>query len=234
MLDEHSQISVPELPDIGVYADHADPTRYYAVPKAPRVARDESGQLALSLLLYGRGKGPDLQLMGGQVMVTLTLGLTGAERQTLIRALELPLTRDLAQGAPAPRVTLLSPDWLAGEAVADLMPGLMLRGQPSLMAANECVLSADLDGQRAGELQTAWKAGLPNARLTYDLTISAAVVEEQQSSTVAAQSSPASASASGARYTVHATRSVHAPLCLQGPLLVTPADLQGSLQITSF
>lgn len=245
MLEEHRSFAVPDTPGLRIYPDHADPTRFYAVPAAPRVARDEQGRPALSLLVYGRGHGPQLNLLGGQVLLTLTLALTDAERRALTDALERPLNLNLPQHAPPVRVTLVSPEWLSGQVKAELMPGLTLSGTPSLMAANECVLSADLTPEQATEVQRAWKQGLPDARLSYDLTFSAAQVgdtEEDRSGTVytstadaAFQSDRSSTSTSSrSSFSSQTTRTARASLHLQGPLGLSRSELEGGLQVTSF
>jgi hypothetical protein len=245
MLEEHRSFAVPDTPGLRVYPDHADATRFYAVPAAPRVARDEQGRPTLSLLVYGRGNGPHLNLLGGQVLLTLTLALTAAERRALTDALERPLNRNLPPHVPPVRVTLVSPEWLDGQVKAELLPGLTLSGTPSLMAANECVLSADLTPERATEVQRAWKQGLPDARLSYDLSFSAAQVgdtEEDRSGTAytgtadtAFQSDRSSASASfRTSFSAQTTRTARASLHLQGPLGLSRSDLEGGLQVTSF
>lgn len=234
MLSEQDSFTLPEVPGVRVYPDHADHTRFYAVPEAPRVARDEQGRPALSLLVFGRGSGPNLKVLGGQVLLTLTLALTDAERQALTAALEQPLNRDLPRDAPPVRVTLLSPEWLEGQVTAHLLPGLDLTGQPSLMAANECVLSANLTGEQATELQRAWKHGLPDAQLTYDVTVPAAEVEEHRASTSHTSTEPPYAATSTSSFAARSTRTVSAALHLQGPLNLSQSDLQGGLQVTGF
>lgn len=245
MLEEHRSFAVPDVPGLRVYPDHVVPTRFYAVPDAPRVARDEQGRPALSLLVYGRGSGPQLRLLGGQVLLTLTLALTAAERNTLTGALERPLNLNLPKDAPPVQITLVSPDWLDGKVQAELLPGLILTGTPSLMAANECVLSADLTPEAAPAVQHAWKQGLPDARLSYDLSFSAAQVGGSQEDRGSAAytgflgnpvSNPGSdhAASSRASFTSQTTRTVRASLHLEGPLGLSRGDLEGGLQVTAF
>ncbi|MVN86455.1 hypothetical protein GO986_06720 [Deinococcus sp. HMF7620] len=230
MLDQNNLLRVPDVPGVQVYADHADPTRFYAIPDAPRVARNDNGTPALSLLAYGRGSGPDLQLLGGQVQLTLTLALTGSERQTLTAALEESLNRHQPREAPPVRVTLLSPEWLTGQVHADLLPGLTLTGHPSLMAANECVLSATLTPQQATDLQRAWAKGLPDARLRYEVTTPAAQTEVSHKASTSAEP----LRTFSVSFTARTTRTLSTSLCLEGPLSVSPSELQGALQVTSF
>jgi hypothetical protein len=244
MLDTHCSFAVPETPGLRVYPDHADPTRFYAVPDAPRVARDGQGRPALSLLVYGRGSGPQLKLLGGQILLTLTLALTDTERTALTQALERPLNLKLPKDAPPVHVTLVSPDWLAGKVQAELLPGLILTGTPSLMAANECVLSADLTPEAAPAVQQAWKQGLPDARLSYDLSFSAAQVEgtEDRGSTAYTSSlgdavgdpDQTNSSSFSASFTSQTARTARASLRLEGPLGLSRSDLNGSLQVTAF
>ncbi|THF66797.1 hypothetical protein E7T06_20260 [Deinococcus sp. Arct2-2] len=244
MLDTHHSFAVPETPGLRVYPDHADPTRFYAVPDTPRVARDEQGRSALSLLVYGRGSGPQLKLLGGQILLTLTLALTDTERKALTQALERLLNLKLPRDASPVHVTLVSPDWLDGKVQAELLPGLILTGTPSLMAANECVLSADLTPEAALAVQQAWKQGLPEARLSYDLSFSAAQVETAQdrdsmaytSSLGDAVSDPnqTNSSSFSTSFTSQTTRTARASLRLEGPLGLSRSDLDGSLQVTAF
>lgn len=234
MLAEQPSFTLPGVPGVRVYPDHADRTRFYAVPESPRITRDEQGRPALSLLLFGRGSGPNLKVLGGQVLLTLTLALTDAERQALTAALAEPLNRKRPRDAPPVPVTLLSPEWLEGQVTAQLLPGLVLHGQPSLLAANECVLSAHLTEAEATDLRRAWQQGLPEAHLTYDVTVPAAQVEERRASTSYAAAEPPSSATSTSSFAAQTTRTVRATLRLTGPLGVSRIDLQGGLQVTGF
>ena len=77
----------------------------------PTAARREIGPLRAKVLTHERHR------RGAERRARGELGAGGVEK-----VLELPLNRDLPQGAPAVRVTLLSPEWLGGEGIADLMP----------------------------------------------------------------------------------------------------------------
>lgn len=229
MLDPSAPSHVPEVPGVTVYPDHDDPMRFYAVPDHPRIARDERGRPQLSLLVYGRGQGAAMKPLGGQLTLTVTLALSGAERERLASVLE----ERLMDASLPPGVTLVSPEWLDGEVYAHLAEGVDVTGQPSLMGANEGVLSLNLTPEGAQSLRRAWEDGLPGATLRYQLTTRAA--EREEASAAVGQSAYDDSSRSFVQTSarVRTTRATHLPLTLEGPLGLSGGELQGSLQVTS-
>lgn len=220
MLDPAAPLHLLEVPGVTVYADHADPARFYVLAATPRVARDARGQPLLNLLVYGHGRAEAHRPLGGQVTLSLTLALSPAEHEHLTAALDARLA---AAGLPA-GVTLVSPDWQAGEAHAHLLPGADLTGQPSLMGANECVLSASLNAEGAAQARRAWEQGLPAATVRYEVQIRAARHARMNFSAVQA----------GAQMTadVNAVHAATLHLTLEGPLSLSPGELRAHLQIT--
>lgn|GEM_PF-3554829 len=230
MLLTRQQFSVPDVPHVRIYPDHADPARYYAMPDAPRVARDTHGKPEASLLLFGRGTGADMRVLGGQCTLTVTLALDADERDTLIEALQK--RRD---GAPvAPPIMVVNPDWLGGNVTVTLTRSVQLTGQPSQIAGNACVLSASLTAEQASELHAAWQRGLPDASVRYDVIFAAA-----DASTVAytrddTDSNETFRAHTALRFEERATRAATSTATVQGPPGLTPEDLAGAMQITRF
>jgi len=163
MLDPSRKKTVSLPRRVHVYPDCTSAARFYAVPAEPRVVRDADGWPRASLTLFERGEGAARKIAGGGVMLTVSLGFTRAERSSLRGRLA-----DEGTGAPeAEDVVVVSPDWTEGEVTAELTAGVRLRGRPSMVGENECVLASDLSPDGARALRRAWLAGLPDARICY-------------------------------------------------------------------
>lgn len=251
MLDPGGRFTVDELPNVDIYPDHDSPTRFYAVPTAPRVAVDDAGKPQISLLIYGKGQGAARQLLGGQITLTTMLGLTEAERRTLPAALARRLaaastpdpkaqSAGLPSGADSPalpdssRIEVLSPDWQDGEVEARLTAAVKLDGKPSLMSANTCVMMASFSADQVRAVQQAWDDGLPDAVVTYRLRTQAA----ESASASGTMADAAHASTSGqyrgwmrdASFSAIATHAVPHSMIFQGPLALSQSDLTDSCQ----
>jgi hypothetical protein len=246
MLNPASHFRVDEVPGVDVYADHAAPGRFYAIPTKPRVALDDAGRPQISLLLYGRGQGPSWQPAGGQVLLTTTLGLTADEQRRLRAALAQRLANQAiasGPGGPAGRAAvpdaagleISSPDWQAGEVKATLVDGVELAGRPSLGSANECAMMATLAADSALRLRQAWNDGLREARIAYRLQVVAS-----ETSTLATQAGglgsvdvPGLDSRWARRVAVQSTVTSAIPyeLTIEGPLGMSVEDLRQRVQM---
>lgn len=249
MLVAADRFRIGALPDVDVYPDHAAPARFYAVPRSPRLATDANGRPQMSLLLYGRGQGAQRQLLGAQVMLTTSLGLVDAEHRTLRAALVERLTEHAmaalpasiqapTTGAAAPdpsSVEIFSPDWQSGVVTVRLTADIQLAGKPSLVGANECALSANLDADQAQALQRAWDAGLPDARITYQVQVTA--VDTNSTAASVAVSGAAQGAGLASRWTGRVgvqsvqTSAVALQMTLDGPMPLSTTDLSKTVQV---
>lgn len=176
MLDPTGRFTLPELPGVLVFPDDRLETGFYAIPEVPRVAVDDGGAPQISLMLYGRKKGAELEITGGLLALTTTLQLTPAEEETLRRAMPRKLAElhPPAPDAPPPVPQRLSPEWLEAEVMVRLIPGLELQGKPSMTGTNVCSFQLKLAAGQAKELEKAWKGGLRDAAASYRLAVRAA------------------------------------------------------------
>lgn len=208
MLNPAGRFALPELPGVLLFPDDRLETGFYAIPEVPRIAVDDGGAPQISLMLYGRKKGTELEVTGGLLALTTTLQLTAAEEETLRRAM--------------PGKQRLSPEWLEAEVKVRLLSGLELEGKPSMSGANACSFQLKLTADQAKDLQKAWKGGLRDAAASYRLAIRAA---PRAGSTFEMRSAAKAASHRGIQqetssYSVQSTTTQAAPLplTLEGPL----------------
>ena len=172
MIDLLKSIELSDLPDILVFSDDRMPGAYYAFPESPRLAGCEHGKAQLRLMLYGVRTGEAFEPMTGFVSCTTTLALTLEENDRIRTDLEKHLAGSAAQGSTVPSLRLLNPDWREGRVELRLTPELRLTGRPSLFGANQCSFSRSLEGIQLGEFVTAWRSGLNDALITYELGMS--------------------------------------------------------------
>jgi hypothetical protein len=226
MLDPTRRFTLPELPGVLVFPDDHLETGFYAIPEVPRVAVDDGGTPQISLMLYGRKKGTELEVTGGLLALTTTLRLTPAEEETLRRAMPQKLAElhPPAPDAPPPVPQRLSPEWLEAEVKVQLIPGLELQGKPSMTGTNVCSFQSKLTADQAKDLQKAWKDGLRDAKTSYRLAVRAAPRAGSTYEMTSQLSSQVSsfdgilreASSLGVHSTT--TQSAPLPLTLAGPL----------------
>jgi hypothetical protein len=232
MLDPASEFTLSDLPGITLYADHESVRQFYAVPKAPRVAVDESGKPLIGLLLYQRGKGPQAKPGGGQFSLTTDLDLSAAERKALQIALSARLASlPLAATDKAPEV--VSPDWLAGSVELRLTDHIKASGTPSMSGTNRCTFSLTLDAESASKLRDAWDDGLPGATITYVTQVNAA-----QSSSAAAKAADILGKAGllsqhNVDIHINKTEAVRHALTVQGPVPFSGNALKDYLTIVN-
>lgn len=173
MIDLSTSLNFEELPGIVAYPDDRIPGAFYALPRSPRLARSQDGKAQLSLVLYGTRVEETFEPTGGLVSCTATLALTVEEENRLREALEEYLVeRAEAERNVAPPLRFLGPDWRKGRVELRLTPWLRLSGQPAMFGANQCSISHSLDADQARELEKAWRAGLKDALIVYDLETS--------------------------------------------------------------
>ena len=174
MLDLRNPVPLPELPDVIVYRDDGEPARFYALPRRPRFAVDETGVPLVKLLVYGQGDGADFQAVGGIVSLTVAMQLTPEEERQVLASLSTELAgRGPAAGAPSPELAGIN--WLDGDVTVTIVPEMNLVGKPSLFAANACALSANLDAVTVRRVLGAWTEGLPDGFVNYRLATRARV-----------------------------------------------------------
>ncbi len=149
-------LPISGYPDLLVYPDVQDATRFYAFAARPRVARDDSGVPLINLVLFGKKSGDQMMLSGGQFSATFDLAITPVERTTIERQL---------QGS------VIYPEWLNATMTLDLCEGVSIPGTPSLVGSNECVVAATLSASQATVLRDEWSHGLPQVRVCYEVTM---------------------------------------------------------------
>lgn len=236
MVDPTGPLPLPVLPEFVVYADHADPARFYAAPRSPRLALDDTGRPQIGLLLYGHKQGAQRQLKGGQCTLTTELTLRENERAAIAHALVGRPAQVLGCGPQeAPPPEILSFTWLDGTVEVQLAEGVIATGKPSLAGTNQCALMASLSSTQAEALQEAWEDGLPKAWLRYTMRVPAAhsATTSGQASDERTTTAPGRASRAGASWSarVTATETVPHELVFEGPLRLTPDQRRGGIQV---
>lgn len=193
MLSFFDSITVPGLEKVTVYRDDEDAYRFYVMPSTPRIARDDSGELLLQLLIYARNvdtlPADQLEAQRGWIAASVELRLTPEEDQA-VRA----YLRDLVNAGRhrwyglffrldlsprEPKITL-PPEWIAGDVSISLpTPGgtsTVATSKPSLISTNVATLAGDLSQDSSELLRRAvLSGGLPMAVNYTDLTFVARI-----------------------------------------------------------
>jgi hypothetical protein len=206
MLDATSPIPLAGIPGVQVYADLDDPRRVHVVPLRPSLAPGQDGRPEVSLLVYKR-RG---SLAGGQLYATVELALRPEQERALHAALDQP-------DAP---VTLVPPEWLAGQ-VTITIAGRDAGGRSSLIGANRCALAVALDGTAAAALVRHWPGAAAEATVRYDVELQAGVRGHAEKR----------ADAGSRRIAVSRTGPAPLSLTLTGPLAPDPTALADTLQV---
>lgn len=239
MLDPSRSFTILAFPRVTIYPDHASPTRFYPIPAAPGIARDDQGTPQISLLLYGR-QGTRTEITGGQLTLTTTLALGDDERERLRQALADQLFGEPSRPTTAPGqsarpgIELVSPDWRAGLVEVRLPGPVVLSGTPSLMNANTCVLMANLTAGEAQALKDAWADGLPGAIVAYRLeTVAAASRQAREETRTAAETEEDGTTRRrrhDQRFHADVTQSVPYQIARTGPLTLSREARENGLQ----
>lgn len=165
MLDPHQPVALPGIP-VRAFRDDRRPQAFYLAPAAPGVARDEYGQPAVNLTVYGRQVSGRFEAQGGVFTLTTELQVDRAAEQRARAALSQWLA---GESDDAPPVEILAIEWLTGEVTVRLTDSLALSGRPSLTAPNSCAFNERIGREVIGALVEAWRGGLPNGRIEYAL-----------------------------------------------------------------
>lgn len=173
MLDPTREVAVSSGCGARVFADDEAPGVFYALPIRPGVAV-EDGHPVLRLLLVRQHRGHDAAPTRATLSLTTQFSLTSSQLDEVASE----VTRRLAQGPPRPTPALvIAPvEWVRGEVRVSLLAEAwaQLQGTPSLIGRNECALAMTVGPDEAKTLAGAWHAGLPDARVAYDMVARAA------------------------------------------------------------
>lgn len=239
MLDPENSFTLDNAPQVIIYGDAREKTRFYGIPAAPRIAGDNQGKPLISLSIYGKRQGSSVQPLGGQFIVTTTLALTQNEQREIVNA----LTRRLAQEAkekkvPPPQPSLLSPEWREGTVEVRLTNHLSVSGKPSMIGANECALNLNLSADDAKELQQVWSEGLPDALIIYQVEVnvarSSSATFDTDSTKQTYEPGYSSQASSGSTIHVNMTEADRQPMTIQGPVPLSQDELNAQLQSITF
>src|SRR4029453_84678 len=116
MLDPDNVITLPALPDILVFRDHESSSSFFAISAKPRLARDETGEKQISLLMYGKRSEGKFNPTGGILALSVSLGLWTDEEETLMAELKRYLIANSPAdpSVPPPTPILLGFPWVDG------------------------------------------------------------------------------------------------------------------------
>lgn len=166
-----------EVHGLTVYRDYNDKSRFYYLPKSPRLAMD-GGQPMFQLLLYRDVAESEAEsAAGGFLTMTTDLGVPSATLQETARELS---SRFGVQAllAPVPvkggsvRVTALDSAAAGGEAGAEprFVESLIASGMPSLYGEQRAVFTAELSRKGAALMKAAIQGdGATPVVLVYEL-----------------------------------------------------------------
>jgi len=219
MQDQARSFMLPEWPGIVIFPDQADGTRFYAFPLQPRVARDESGEPLINLMVYGRKVDGRLSVSGGQFTITVDLELLPRERAGLESQLQ---------------ANVVHPDWSQGEVTVKLLPDLSVSGTPSMMGANQCTLMASLSAAQAEQLQKAWSNGLRDASIRYQVTMRAATQTVFEESTQSFEARGRTTRSMDSQLNITRTKAGGLMMTLEGPVTLAADEIAGRVQTVGY
>jgi hypothetical protein len=174
MLDQTRRFDLPEYPQARVYRDHQQERTYYVVPWSASIALDANGRPECRLLLFVKREQERSVATGGQLSLTATLSVADGDLARIKQTIEASLTPPPLPGEPPPEpvaIQLSGPDWASGRVSVNVVPGLLVTGQPSLSGSNRCALMSSLTADQARALQERWARGLPDARISYEMVM---------------------------------------------------------------
>lgn len=166
MIDRNSRLHVPDMRGVRVYLDDRIAGKFYSFPDCPRIALDDKQRPQMRLIVYGKQDAVQFHITGGLVAITTSLGLYESERTLLTAALQAKLNKE----SPRARLTWADMVWTGGECLVTLTKDIQLTSSPSLFGDNPCVFQASLDEVAARDLEQAWREGLPDNSVRYELT----------------------------------------------------------------
>lgn len=169
MIDLQQPVEVPGLA-VRVFRDHARARTVYLLPVAPGVARGDDERPSLALAMYGRHVSGRFEANGAVLTMTTVLEV---DRATDARARALIARRLAPDAAEAPPVEIAPIEWIDGTVTVTLSERVRLSGRPSLTAPNACAFNARLTRDAALDLAGAWRRGLPDGRIRYELRVRA-------------------------------------------------------------
>jgi hypothetical protein len=170
MVNLDAELAPPPVDGVRAFPDDVRPGTFYLVPVAPAIARDDAGRPELSFIVYGRKGADGFRGEGGILTLTTMLQVSRAQHDAAREAISERLASETGSGQ-SPSIEISPIDWVGGRVTVSLAEGVRLEGRPSLSGANNCALSANLKEPGAGALAQAWKDGLPDARIRYDMRI---------------------------------------------------------------
>jgi hypothetical protein len=172
VLDPDHVVALPALPDILVFPDDESSSSFFAISAKPRLARDETGEKQISLLIYGKRVGGTFDPTGGILSLTVSLGLRRDEEESLLVELKRYLARSSPDpSAPVPAPILLGFPWAAGTVTLSLTSNTTANGQPSLTGDNRCSFNIKLTATQAKAISAAWQNHLCDSSVRYETSV---------------------------------------------------------------
>lgn len=165
MIDRNSRLHVPDMRGMLVYPDDRIPGKFYAFPDCPRIGLDDKQRPQMRLTLYGKPEALGFRIDGGLVTITTSLGLYEGERTQLTASIRAMLKRE----NPNVVLTWAQMIWADGRCNVSLIPNVCLTSTPSLFGDNLCVFQTPLHETTARDLEQAWREGLPDNSVRYEL-----------------------------------------------------------------
>ena len=235
MSEPQKRFDLTGVPGVWCFPDDRDGGGFYALPAAPRVARDPGGTPQLGLSVYGRRDGASFVPDGGVLTLTTSLELQVHEAALVTAALSRRLAAAAAEpdaAAPPAPAHLLAADVVEAEVEVRLVHGVELHGSATTAGAFRCSFNEKLDAEQAASLAAAWARGLPDAASSYRLQLrptggssSLAVA----SADWIAQAGQEQTSGSAAAFRVAAESPTASTLTLEGPLTASGEELDAAI-----
>lgn len=154
------------MPGMRVYSDDQIPGKFYAFPDCPRIALDDKQRPQMRLILYGKPEAVGFRIDGGLVSITTSLGLYESEKERLTASMEAMLKRENVNLV----LTWAQMVWADGRCNFSLTHNIRATSNPSLFGENLCVFQISLNETTARDLDHAWREGLPDNSIRYELT----------------------------------------------------------------
>ncbi len=220
MINLESAFTLAELPQLVIFTDRQRANGFYVFPRRPRVATSD-GRPQLDLMVYGRKEGGAFRATGAIASLTTTLAITDEED----RALRAALSRRLAQRMSpeperAPVVDLLGADLSEARVAVRLTRDVTLTGRPSQFGGCPCTFQLKLDAARAQAVTAAWRDGLPESAIRYELElpIAGSASTEVRASEETTRTEASRETRASLEWSVSRTESGSALMVFEGPV----------------